>query len=54
MEDILRDKITDSWKTIASAYLSAEKNRDGSISRDGLKQLIEKYCLPISEDHFDL
>lgn len=54
MEDILRAKITDNWKAIASAYLGVDGDRDGSISRDELKQLLEKYCLPVSEDHFEL
>lgn len=54
VEDILRAKITDNWKAIASAYLGIDGDRDGSISRDELKHLLEKYCLPVSNDHFDL
>lgn len=54
VEDILRAKITDNWKLIASAYLGVDVDRDGSISRDELRQLLEKYCLPVSDDHFDL
>lgn len=54
VEDILRSKITDNWKAIASAYLGIDGDRDGSISRNELKQLLERYCLPVSEDHFDL
>lgn len=50
----MRAKITDNWKAIASAYLGIDGDRDGSISCDELKLLLEKYCLPVSEDHFDL
>ncbi|PFX18293.1 EF-hand calcium-binding domain-containing protein 6 [Stylophora pistillata] len=54
VEDILRTKITDNWKAIASAYLGVDEDRDGSISRDELRLLLEKYCLPVSDDHFEL
>lgn len=54
VEDILRAKITDNWKAIASAYLGVDGDRDGSISRDELRLLLEKYCLPVSDDHFEL
>lgn len=54
VEDILRSKITDNWKAIASAYLGIDCDRDGFISRGELKQLLERYCLPVSDEHFDL
>jgi len=54
VEDILQSKITDNWKAIASAYLGVDTDRDGSISRSELRQLLERFCLPVSDDHFDL
>ena len=54
VEDILRSKITENWKSIASAYMKVDNNRDGSVSRDELRRLLEKYCLPLSDDHFDM
>ena len=54
MEDILQSKITDNWKAIASAYVGVDTDRDGSISRSELRQLLERFCLPVSDDHFDL
>ena len=33
VEDILRFNIMDNWKSIATAYVNIDENRDGSISR---------------------
>ncbi|KAK3701543.1 hypothetical protein QZH41_020531 [Actinostola sp. cb2023] len=54
VEDILRGKIMENWKTIASAYISIDDNRDGSISREELRKLLEKYCLPLSDEHYEM
>jgi len=44
----------DNWKTIANAYISIDENRDGTISRLELRRLLEKYCLPLSDDHYEM
>jgi Ca2+-binding EF-hand superfamily protein len=44
----------DNWKSIATAYINIDDNRDGSISRGELRKLLEKYCLPVSDEHYEM
>ena len=50
----MRSKITENWKSIGEAYMKVNDNRDGSISKDELRKLLEKFCLPLSDDHFEM
>lgn len=54
VEDILRFKIQDNWKAIASAYVKIDEDRDGYITQEELRKLLDKYCLRVSNDHFEM
>ncbi|XP_028408457.1 EF-hand calcium-binding domain-containing protein 6-like isoform X2 [Dendronephthya gigantea] len=54
VEEILRNKIKDNWQSVANAFIDVDTNRDGCLSRNELRKLLERYCLPLTDDHFEM
>jgi hypothetical protein len=54
VEEILRNKIKDNWKSVSNAFIDVDMNRDGHLSRDELRKLLERYCLPLTDEHFEM
>ncbi|XP_046566155.1 EF-hand calcium-binding domain-containing protein 6-like [Haliotis rubra] len=52
IEDLLREKITEHWKTVAEAIIYYDHRAEGVISPVNLKRVIDHYVLPVSEEHF--
>jgi Ca2+-binding EF-hand superfamily protein len=54
VEEILRNKIKDNWQSVSNAFIHVDTNRDGHLSRVELRRLLERYCLPLTEEHFEM
>lgn len=54
VEEILRNKIKDNWQSVANAFIDVDTNRDGHLSRDELRKLLDRYCLPLTDEHFGM
>ncbi|XP_070545178.1 EF-hand calcium-binding domain-containing protein 6-like isoform X2 [Ptychodera flava] len=52
VEDILREKITEYWKSVSAAFVAVDPEKTGKISKVHLKRILDKHVLPVSEDHF--
>ncbi|XP_072165535.1 EF-hand calcium-binding domain-containing protein 6-like isoform X2 [Diadema setosum] len=53
IEDILREKIEEHWKSISTMYRQADPAATGAISRPQLKKILSKCVLPVADDHLD-
>ncbi|XP_023929939.1 EF-hand calcium-binding domain-containing protein 6 [Lingula anatina] len=52
VEEILRDKATDNWRPISVALVAYDERGDGMIQDGQLRRILDKFCLPVSEEHF--
>jgi len=50
--DLLCEKIKDNWSSISKAFMKADENNDGYISRSELRLLLHRFQIPITEDNF--
>ena len=53
VEDLLREKITANWKDIAAAIVNCDALNTRKVYPKELRKIIEKYCIPISDDHYE-
>ncbi|XP_077999888.1 EF-hand calcium-binding domain-containing protein 6-like isoform X2 [Glandiceps talaboti] len=53
VEDILREKITEYWKSVSAAFVAVDPEKTGKISKVHLKRILDKHVLPVSDDHFE-
>nr|XP_039259918.1 EF-hand calcium-binding domain-containing protein 6-like [Styela clava] len=53
VEDILTEKISENWRQVADEYVALDHEGDGTISRSHLRRLMERYALPVSDEHFE-
>ncbi|CAH1799481.1 unnamed protein product [Owenia fusiformis] len=53
VEDILKEKIEENFKPIGDAIVANDPKNEGRIAHSDLKNIIDKYVLPVSEDHFE-
>ncbi|XP_067855889.1 EF-hand calcium-binding domain-containing protein 6 isoform X2 [Heptranchias perlo] len=53
VENILRDKIKHNWKEMQKALMKSDPERTGTICLAELRKILETYCLPISDQHFE-
>ena len=53
VEKLLRDKIEERWKEVSSAIMSTDKEGTHMISTNNMRNIIETYALPLSNDHFE-
>ncbi|XP_071791136.1 EF-hand calcium-binding domain-containing protein 6-like [Asterias amurensis] len=54
VEDILREKIEEYWKSVSSAYRLADPEGTGAIGYKPLKRILNRHVLPVSDEHFDV
>ncbi|XP_022111865.1 EF-hand calcium-binding domain-containing protein 6-like [Acanthaster planci] len=54
VEDILREKIEEYWKSISSAFRLADPEGTGAIGYKSLKKILNRHVLPVSDEHFDV
>lgn len=52
--DILRNKIKENWQSVSSAFMTVDANRDGYLSRDELRNLLAKFSLSLTNEHFEM
>lgn len=52
--DILRNKIKENWQSVSSAFMTVDANRDGYLSRDELLNLLAKFSLSLTNEHFEM
>ncbi|ESO84984.1 hypothetical protein LOTGIDRAFT_236027 [Lottia gigantea] len=52
VEDILREKIVENWRNVSDAIIYYDHSEEGFISPTNLKRVLNKYVLPISDEHF--
>ncbi|XP_076811807.1 EF-hand calcium-binding domain-containing protein 6-like [Clavelina lepadiformis] len=53
VEEILREKLSENYKLVASEFAALDKVEDGSVSKTHLRRLIDRYALPVSDNHFN-
>lgn len=54
VDEILRDKLTESWDSVAYKLKSYDPLNSAKINKSHLRKIITNYCIPISDEHFDL
>ncbi|XP_069133814.1 EF-hand calcium-binding domain-containing protein 6-like isoform X1 [Argopecten irradians] len=52
IEDILREKITENWKSVSGAIVDCDHKDQGYITQEQMKRVIDNYVLTISDEHF--
>ncbi|OWF48504.1 EF-hand calcium-binding domain-containing protein 6 [Mizuhopecten yessoensis] len=52
VEEILREKITENWKSVSGAIVDFDHKDKGYITQQQMKKVIDDYVLPISDQHF--
>ncbi|XP_006816237.1 EF-hand calcium-binding domain-containing protein 6-like [Saccoglossus kowalevskii] len=53
VEEILRKKIAEYWKSVSAAFVVVDPEKTGRISKRHLKRILENHVLPVSDDHFE-
>uniref|UniRef100_F6TMY0 EF-hand domain-containing protein n=1 Tax=Ciona intestinalis TaxID=7719 RepID=F6TMY0_CIOIN len=56
VEEILREKLSENYRMVdkvADEYSALDTTGDGRISRTHLRRLINRYALPVSDEHFN-
>lgn len=53
IEEILREKIEEHWKSISALYKQADPAGTGAISMPQLRKILSKCVLPVAEDHLE-
>ncbi|XP_063969764.1 EF-hand calcium-binding domain-containing protein 6-like isoform X1 [Lytechinus pictus] len=53
IEEILREKIEEHWKSISALYKQADPAGTGAISLPQLRKILSKCVLPVAEDHLE-
>jgi len=53
VEQIMKDKITESWQMIAPRFTSYDPLKSAKINKKHLRKIISSHCIPISDEHFD-
>ena len=53
VEDILREKITENWKFLSAGLVKSDQQDTGMVYPKTLRRIVEKFTLPISDEHFE-
>lgn len=53
VEDIMRDKIQAQWVDVSKAIIQKDPGYTGRISPKSLRNILEKFCIPMSDEHFE-
>ncbi|XP_041351388.1 EF-hand calcium-binding domain-containing protein 6-like [Gigantopelta aegis] len=53
VEDLLREKITERWKSVAKAIVFYDRRAEGLMAPRNLKKIIDRHILPVSTEHFE-
>ena len=52
VEEILKDRIEDNWRDVSRALVSCDPLGSAKIFPSELRRILEKHCLPVSDEHF--
>lgn len=52
MEELLQQSLSKNWQLVADAVGNLDVSGSGYLKQDELKKLIEKFAMPLSDDHF--
>lgn len=53
VEDLLCEKIGQKWKDVSTAVVKNDPLSTGTISPKVLRRILEKYTLPLSDNHYE-
>ena len=52
VEEILRDNISEHWKSVADVFVKADSKGTGKVKKSTLRRIIEKFAIAVSDEHF--
>lgn len=50
---IIQQKGHRQWKDLSKAFISLDGNKSGTISKSGLRELLQRFILPMTEEEFN-
>ena len=53
IDEIVKNKIQDNWKDLSASLVNCDDNNSRRILPKELRRCIERFSIPISDDHFN-
>ena len=53
VEEILCTKVEDNWKHLAADLVACDSVETRKVSPKQMRRILEKYSLPVSDQHFE-
>ena len=53
VEDVIRQKIEDQWQDFSRAIVLKDQDGTGRLYPKELRRIVEKFCIPMSNEHFE-
>ena len=53
VEDLLRERIQNCWREFSRAIVKSDSSGTGKVYPRELRRTLEKYTLPVSDEHFE-